>query len=60
MRKAMKPPKRHGRTPLGKKKVMYKLYPETIELINRRAAKMGISRSEYVERTILADTYKTS
>jgi hypothetical protein len=56
MRKAMKPSKRHGRQPLGKKKVMYKLYPKTIELINRRATEMGISRSEYVERTILAAT----
>jgi hypothetical protein len=44
---------------LGKKKTLFKLYPNTIALITRRAAKMGISRSEYVERAVLADTYKT-
>jgi hypothetical protein len=42
-----------GRKPLGKKKVMYKLMPQTIELINRRAAKAKITRSEYVERAVL-------
>jgi hypothetical protein len=52
MRKAMKAPKRHGRQPLGKKKVMYKLYPETIEAVKKRAQQLGISRSEYVEAAV--------
>jgi hypothetical protein len=42
-----------GRKPLGKLRVNFKLKPETHELIERRAAKAGLTRSEFVERTIL-------
>jgi uncharacterized protein (DUF1778 family) len=42
-----------GRKPLGKLRVNFKLKPETNQLIERRAAKAQISRSEYVERVIL-------
>jgi hypothetical protein len=56
MRKPTKPRKRRpgaGRKPSGKKKVMYILHPETIELINQGAAKAGIARSHYVEQAVL-------
>ena len=43
-----------GRKPLGKLRVNFKLKPEINELIERRAAQARITRSEYVERTILA------
>ena len=43
-----------GRKALGKLRVNFKLKPETNELIERRAAQAQITRSEYVERTILA------
>jgi hypothetical protein len=43
-----------GRKPLGKLKVNFKLKPETNQVIEHRAAQAQITRSEYVERTILA------
>ena len=51
-----KPRKRRpgaGRKPLGRKKAMFTLKPETIELVKRRAAQARMTRSEYVEQAIL-------
>jgi hypothetical protein len=31
---------------------MYKLMPETIEAVKKRASELGISRSEYVEGAV--------
>jgi ERCC4-related helicase len=45
---------RRGRPRTGKVRVQLKLSPETNEVIERRAAQSDITRSEYVERTILA------
>ena len=56
MRKAIKKRRMRrpgaGRKPLGKKRVMYKLMPETIEAVKKRASELGISRSEYVEGAV--------
>jgi hypothetical protein len=43
-----------GRPRTGKVRIQLKLSPETNELIERRAAQAHVTRSEYVERTILA------
>jgi ERCC4-related helicase len=43
-----------GRPRTGKVRIQLKLSPETNELIERRAAQADVTRSEYVEQTILA------
>jgi hypothetical protein len=49
-----KPKKRPpGRPPTGKIRVQIKLSPRALDLVKRRAAKLGISRSEYIERIVL-------
>jgi hypothetical protein len=42
-----------GRKPLGKKRVTYKLMPETIELVKKHSKTVGVSQSEYVEVAVL-------
>ena len=41
-----------GRKPLGKKRMTYKLMPETIESVKRCAEAAAISQSEYVEAAV--------
>jgi hypothetical protein len=42
-----------GRPKTGKLRVQVKLSPRAFDLVKRRAAKLGISRSEYIERVLL-------
>jgi hypothetical protein len=42
-----------GRPKTGKIRVQIKLSPRVFDLLKRRAAKLGISRSEYIERVVL-------
>lgn len=42
-----------GRKPLGKVRVMFKLYPETKKFIDERAAAAKLTKSEFVEQAIL-------
>jgi hypothetical protein len=41
-----------GRKPLGKKRVTYKLMPETIELVKKASGMARSSQSEYVETAV--------
>jgi len=41
-----------GRKPLGKKRMTYKLMPETIESVKRCAEAAAISQREYVEAAV--------
>ena len=43
-----------GRKPLGKKRMTYKLMPETIERVKKCAKAAAISQSEYVEAAVRA------
>jgi len=55
MRKRVKKRRRApggGRKPLGKKRMTYKLMPETIELVKRCAQASAKSQSEYVEAAV--------
>ena len=42
-----------GRPPTGKVRLQIKLSPKARDLARKRAAKLGISRSDYIERLIL-------
>lgn len=50
-----KAPQKHlpGRPRTGKVRLQIKLSPQARDLVKLRAAKLGISHSEYVERVIL-------
>ena len=41
-----------GRKPLGKKRMTYKLMPQTIDLVKKCAREAAISQSEYVEAAV--------
>jgi hypothetical protein len=43
-----------GRPRTGKVRMQIKLSPQANKLIKQRASKLGISRSEYIERAVLA------
>jgi hypothetical protein len=56
-----KPAKRlPGRPRTGKVRVQVKLSPKAWDLIRQRAAKLGISRSDYIERAVLAAARRES
>jgi predicted DNA binding CopG/RHH family protein len=42
-----------GRPRTGKIRMQVKLSPQANKLIKQRASKLGISRSEYIERVVL-------
>ena len=46
--------RRGGRRPLGKVRVQLKLRPAVNELIERRSVEAGITKSEFMERLVLA------
>ena len=45
--------RRPGRPPTGKIRVQIKLTPLARNLVKQRASKLGISRSEYIERVVV-------
>lgn len=56
-----KPEKRPpGRPKTGKVRLQIKLSPKARDLIRQRAAKLGISRSDYIERAVLAAAMRES
>ncbi len=57
-KKPAQKPRRKGRAPLGKVRVQFVLRPHVNDIIEERSISDGISRSEWVERLVLANEPK--